>query len=258
MKSLVEFSLLISLFFPLSCFSTELYMGANEIHPAVVKVFYDNNLDLKKIDIIKNQYFSEYVYQTNFGAKIRYTVNAKFSNNIIAIWLDDIKQFSFYKNEWFVEDRLSFFDDYTLPNKMTNEIYTILSNQSEYNNVKNEVYNNFLFHYLVIKDLSPIEIANWVKNHMLGHKYKLSVTLSKFNRNNTGKLPDMRYIAEFTNSGESKYNNNFVINYFTNSQRYSRFDSKSQFIITGKLVKSFDVADLLINSSHLFLIGNQK
>lgn len=233
------------------------YNGKNEIYPVIIKVFEKYNIYPKKIDIIKNEFTSNYIYQTNFGAKIRYQLKVNYQNNNIVIELLNIQQYSFnIDGWWYSESRLTHFDEYELPKKITDDINLILNNQKIYNQVKNEVYNNFLFHYLVIKDLPVIEKNNWIKNHMLGRSYNLYVTLSKFNKNKTGKSPDMKYIAEFTNAGESKFNDLFVINYFTNNEKYSNINNETQLNISGKLLPSNDIADLLIKSSHVFLVEN--
>lgn len=242
----------------ISCTTTEYlkYTGDNEIHPVIMKVFDENKIIPTKIDIIKKEYHSSYIYQTNFGAKIRYTILVKYLANNIDVQLKNIQQYNFKDEQWYNENRLYFFDETKLPAKITNSIYHILNKQSQYDLVKNEIYNNFQFHYLVIKNLSKVECNKWVKNHMLGRTYNLKVTLNKFRKNRTGKLPNMKYIAEFTNAEKSSYNDMFAINYYTNTQKFSTVDIKSQLTISGKLVESVDIADLLNNSSHLFMVEN--
>ncbi|MFV1983391.1 MAG: hypothetical protein ACC657_07610 [Thiohalomonadales bacterium] len=230
------------------------YTGGNEFYPVVIKVFENHNIYPNKIDIVNNEFTSDYIYQSNLGARVRYKTKVKFKNNAITVKLYNIQQFSFDVDTWLNEDRFLYFDETALPKKIADEINAILNNQKIYDQVKKEVYNNFLFHYLVIKDLSKSQTDRWVKNHMLGRRYDLNVTLSKFEINKTGKLPNMKYVAEFTNTGISNFNDLFVFNYFTNSDKYSGISNKTQLKITGKLLESIDIADLLINSSHVFLV----
>lgn len=237
-------------------FYTKYYTGSNNIHPAVIKVFQDNNIYPKKIDIVNNVYTSDTIIQSNFGAKIRYTVYIEFRNNTIRVQLKNIQQYSIKKQQWINEDRLSFFDVEKLPTKLVDGIYKIINNQQRYQQVKNEIYNNFLFHYLVIKNLPEKDSQRWITQHMMPHTFNLNVTLSHFEQNKTGKIPNMRYIAEFTNTGKSNNNDNFVIKYYTNNKQFSSVYKKSHIIIQGKLLNSSNTANLLIKSSHVTLIDN--
>jgi hypothetical protein len=236
--------------------STYTYFGGNEFYPVVIKVFENNGIGPETLDIINNEFTSDYIYQKNYGAKIRYTVKVKYKNNKISVELNNVQQFSFNNDTWVDENRLTYFDHLVLPKKIADEINTILNNQIEYELVKNEVYNNFLFHYLVIKNLPKKEKNNWIIHHMLGRNYELNVTLSKFKKNNTGLSPGMSYIAEFTNNEESDSNDFFVINYFTNNKDFEKVGNKTPLMISGKLLESIDIADTLIHSSHINLVDN--
>ncbi len=237
-------------------FYTKFYTGSNSVHPAVLKVFQDNAIYPKKIDIINNVYTSDYIHQSNFGAKLRYTVYIEFKYNTIKVQLKNIQQYSIKKGQWINEDRLSFFDVEKLPTKLAESIYNIVNNQQRYQQVKNEIYNNFLFHYLVIKHLPKNHSKAWITQQMMPHTYSLNVTLSHFEQNKSGKMPNMRYIAEFTNTGKSNNNDNFVIKYYTNNKQFASIYKKSAIIIQGKLVNSNKTADMLIKSSHILLVDN--
>ncbi len=232
------------------------YQGSNEIYPVIANVFSNNNLELIKIDILKNEFKSDFVYQSNFGAKIRYRVFITFADTKLHVKLSNIQQYSIKENQWLDEDRLFFFDKNSLENNIADQIYTLLSNQERYNIVKKQVYNDFQFHFLVLRDLPKSKANNWIKNYMLGRTYKLHVSLNKFKSNTSGILRDKQFIAEFSNNAESNNNDLFVINYFTNNKSLSSNNSNSSLTITGKLVESINIKDNLLKASNIFLIEN--
>ncbi len=231
------------------------YQGRNEIYPVIASVFSDNNIELKSIDILKNEFKSGFVYQSNFGAKLRYNIFIKYSNTLLQVKLSNIQQYSIKKNQWLDEDRLFFFDKNTLVNKISDQIYNILSNQEQYNLIKNQIYNDFQFHFLVLRDLPKTKANDWIKKQMLGRTYELQVSLNKLKPNTSGILRDKQFIAEFSNSEQSKNNDLFLINYFTNDKSLSS-NNNSSITITGKLVESINIEDNLLNASNIFLIEN--
>jgi hypothetical protein len=217
----------------------------------------DNNIELTKIDVINNEFISDYVQTSNLGAKIRFIVFIKFENNQPIVHLKNIQHFKKKYNDWINEDRLMFFDERALPEKIIHDIFEILNNNERYEQVKNSVYNDFSFHYLVIRDLTKEQRQNWVKKNMLGRTYKFNVTLNNFKKNTTGKLNQKKYIAEFSNNSKSQDNDMLIINYITNSKTLEKLNNSSSVKISGKLVESIDIADYLINESNIYITDHK-
>ncbi|VAX00029.1 hypothetical protein MNBD_GAMMA22-1096 [hydrothermal vent metagenome] len=241
----------------LSCATTtqnnQQYLGSNEIYPAIVNVLLNNNIELKKIDIIKNEFKSGFVYQSNFGAKIRYIVVIKYFNAYLNVKLSNIQQYSIKQNQWLDEDRLLFFDENMLVNNIADQIYNLLSNQKRYDSIKREVYNDFQFHFLVMRNLPKTRVNQWIKNNMLGRTFELQVSLNQFKKNSTAILRNKQFIAEFSSSKESNSNELLLINYFTNDKTLSD-NTNSSITISGKLVESIDIEDNLLKASNIYLI----
>jgi len=232
------------------------YTRTNKIHPVVIKVFDEFNIYPRKIDIINNEYFSDYIYTSNFGARLRYTVFVELKNNTVKVRLTDFQQFSIRKSKWINEDRLAFFDTDYLQTKIIKRLKAILNHKKLYNEARDQTYNNLLFHYLVIKNLSKSDASQWVKDNMKPHAFSLQVTLSEFKLNKTKVKTDKKYIVEFTNAGKSHLSDNFIIKYYTNNKQFAELDQQTKIFVRGKLFKnssSNDIADLLLNNSHIRL-----
>lgn len=230
--------------------------GNRPIYPAVIYLFQLHQIPLEKIDVFAQTFETEYLYTHDpkrNNRSIRYKLRVNKSNELISITPFAIAQKNPIINNWFPLESSSPILKELRYLAIPQDISLILNDSSIYQQVKSKVHANLFFNFAAMSELTDLGKERWIKKHMAGQTFQLSLPLSNFKRNENRQIKK-KYIATFkyrANNDKTSVN----IEYYTNSDQYADMKKRTMVHIKGTLLKS---ATKIVNNRYTTIALMQK
>lgn len=218
------------------------YAGNNEIYPAVIGAFNDIRAKIESIDVVKNIYISDFVYDNSSNYK--YKVAISFDNGLLETKLTDIHKKDYVSDKWKIDNYAALsFNDNDFRNKLSNTIIHILNNQTIYENIKNTIHQNIGFHYMVMKQLDSNNVKRWISKKMKGEIYNIRLTnedtvflTNSSSKTNKKFIAHLNYSSHRNSPSELPFEAEFDLDLHTNNENYKRLKSGDILNTNAKIV----------------------
>lgn len=218
------------------------YTGSNQIYPAVIGAFNDIRAKIETIDIARNKYRSDFIY--NDSGDYKYKVAISYKNGLLETKLIEIHKKDAISNKWKLDNYAAFsFNDNDFKNKLSKAIVYILNNQTIYENIKSTIHQNIGFHYMVMKHMDSNEVKQWIAREMKDQIYNIRLTnedtvfLTNSSRKTDKKfIAHLNYSSHRNSQNELPFEAEFDLDLHTNNEHYKMLKTGDILNTNAKIV----------------------
>ena len=167
---------------------------SKEIYPAVVASFIAYGIKIKEINILKNEYISDYSI-VNGHYKIQ--MNVFPVRDTLHVRINEVLTYFEEEGKW----KDSFLSNGLSKNQFgSNFLATVkeyLANDSMYLEIKNSLLNNFYFNFLVMDKMTEVARERWIESSLRDRTYYWKLEMDEFEHNDDSNYKEYKYKARF-------------------------------------------------------------
>lgn len=243
-----------SLFQPIPYYPITFGKSKN-LYPAVIGAFNYYGFKIEKMNILRNEYESNATVVNKF---YRTQMSVFTKGDTLHTRINKVETWFDAEQRWQESILSAGLSKNEFGSEFLATVQKILTNDTLYAKIKNNLLNSFDFNYTIMEDMSEVAREKWIKDALQDRIYNWELEMDEFEHNGNQEFPNYKYTARFNYKVKEGYfllSDRIYLRLYTNNDDLSNFSVNTIVAAKGKLKKL--TKDNIGSNYYFYLVDNE-
>ena len=229
--------------------------NSKDIYPAVIAGFNQHGVKIKKMNILTNEYMSDYSIVNNYY-KIQMDVFP--IKDTLHTRVNKVLTYYEAEKKWSESILSAGLSENQFGSKFLNTVKQVLDNDSLYSKIKDNLLNSFDFNFTIMENMTEVAREKWINENLKNRTYSWELNMDEFEHNKSEIFQNYKYTARFhytVNEGTFLLSDKIYLRLYTNDASLAKYSLNSTVQASGKLKEL--TRDVLGMNYYFYLVDDK-